>query len=56
MELVHSDHEHTVYTIQHVLHAVYFRRYNNYTIEENDNYKVMVYFLSPNILLFVFFK
>ncbi len=56
--MVHPDHEHTsvAYTIQHFLHAVYFRHYNNYTIEENYNYKVMVYFLSPNILLlFVFF-
>ncbi len=44
-----------MYTIQHCLHAMYFRCYNNYMIEENDNYKVMFYFLSPNVLLlFVF--
>ncbi len=37
------------------LHAMYFSCYNNYVIEENDNYKVMLYFLSPNVLLlFVF--
>ncbi len=45
-----------MYTIQHFLHAMYFRCYNNYMIEENYNYKVMFYFLSPNVLLlFVFF-
>ncbi len=35
---------------------MYFRCYNNYMIEENDNYKVMFYFLSPNILLLFIFK
>ncbi len=51
----HPDHVHTMYTIQHLLYAMYFRCYNNYMIEENDNYKVMVYFPSPNVLLlFVF--
>ncbi len=25
-------------------------------IEENDNYKVMFYFLSPNVLLLFFFR
>ncbi len=25
-------------------------------IEENDNYKVMFYFLSPNVLLLIVFK
>ncbi len=38
-------------TLQHFLHAMYFRCYNNYMIEENDK---LFYFLSPNILLFVF--
>ncbi len=38
-------------SLQHFLHAMYFRCYNNYMIEENDNYKVMFYFLSPNVLL-----
>ncbi len=31
------------------LHAMHFRCYHNYMIEENDNYKVMFYFLSPNV-------
>ncbi len=43
-------------TIQHVLHAMYFKYCNNYMIEENDNYKVMFYFLSPNVLLLFVFK
>ncbi len=44
----HPDHVHTMYTIQHFLHAMYFIMcYNNYMIEENCNYKVMFYFLSP---------
>ncbi len=30
---------------------MYFRCYINYMIEEKDNYKVMFYFLSPNVLL-----
>ncbi len=30
---------------------MYFMCYNNYMIEENDKYKVMLYFLSPNVLL-----
>ncbi len=41
---------------KHFLHAMYFWCYNNYMIEENDNYKVMFYFLSPNILLLFIFK
>ncbi len=49
----HPDHVHTMYTIQHFLHAMYFIMcYNNYMIEENDNYKVMFYFLSPNVISF----
>ncbi len=47
----HPDHVHKMYTIQHFLHAMYFRCYNNYMIEENVNYKVMLYFLSSNFLL-----
>ncbi len=43
-------------TLQHFIHAMYFRCYNNYMIEENDNYKVMFYFLSPNVLLLFIFK
>ncbi len=35
---------------------MYFSCYNNYMIEENDNYKVMFYFLSPNVLLLFVFK
>ncbi len=50
----HPDRVHTMYTLQHFLHAMYFRRYHNYMIEENDNYKVMFYFLSPNVLLIFF--
>ncbi len=46
----------TIYTLQHFLHAIYFRCYNNYMIEENDNYKVGFYFLSPNVLLLFVFK
>ncbi len=38
-------------TLQHFLHAMYFRCYNNDMIEENDNYEVVFYFLSPNVLL-----
>ncbi len=34
----------------------YIKYYNNYMIEENDNYKVMFYFLSPNVLLLFVFK
>ncbi len=34
--LYHPDHVHTMYTIQHFLHAIYFRCYNKYMIEEND--------------------
>ncbi len=34
---------------------MYFRCYNNYIIEEKDNYKVMFYFLSPNVLLLLIF-
>ncbi len=34
------------------LHAMYFRCYHNYMIEENTNYKVMFYFLSPNVLFY----
>ncbi len=50
----HPDHVHTIYPMQHFLHAIYFRCYN-YMIKENDNYKVMFNFLSPNVLLlFVF--
>ncbi len=49
----HPDHVHTMYTIQHFLHAMYFRCYNNYMIEEKDNYKVMFYFLSPNVFFFL---
>ncbi len=41
---------------KHFLHAMYFSCYNNYMIEENDNYKVMFYFLSPNVLLLFVFK
>ncbi len=52
----HPDHVHTMYTIQHFLRAMYLRCYNNYMIEENYNYKVMFYFLSPNILLSFVFK
>ncbi len=51
----HPDHVHTMY-LQHFLHAMYFRCYNNYMIEENDNYKVMFYFLSPNVLLLFVIK
>ncbi len=47
----HPDHVHTMYTIQHFLHAVCFRFYH--MIEENDNYKVMFYFLSPNVICFL---
>ncbi len=36
VEMVHPDHVHTMYTIQHFLHAIYFRCYTNYMIEEND--------------------
>ncbi len=46
-------------TLKHFLHAMYFVLflcYNNYMIEENDNYKVMFYFLSPNVLLLFVFK
>ncbi len=43
-----------MYTLQQFLHAMFFRCYNNYMIEENDNYKVMFYFILPNVLLFVF--
>ncbi len=43
-------------TIQHFLHAMYFRCYNIYMIEENDNFKVMFYFLSPNGVLLFFFR
>ncbi len=50
------DHVHTMYTIQHFLHALYFRCYHNYMIEENDNYKGMFYFLSPNVLFYLFLK
>ncbi len=52
----HPDHVHTMYNIQHFLHAMYFRCYNNYLIEEKDNNKVMFYFLSPNGLLLLIFK
>ncbi len=31
----HPDNVHTIYTLQHFLHAIYFRCYNNYMIEEN---------------------
>ncbi len=53
------DHVHTMYPStawnKHFLHAMHFRCYNNYMSEENDNYKVMIYFLSSNnLLLFVF--
>ncbi len=44
----HPDHVHTI-------HAMYFRCYNNYLIEENDNNKVMFYILSPNGLLLLIF-
>ncbi len=53
----HPDHVHTIYTIQHFLHAMYFRCYNNYMIEENDiNYKVM--FFSSHLMFYcsLFFK
>ncbi len=40
----HPDHVHTMYTIQHCLHAMYFRCYNNYMIEENDNFLMTVLF------------
>ncbi len=45
-------------TLQHFIHAMYFRCYNNYIIEENDNYKVMFSsnFPSPNVLLLFVFK
>ncbi len=39
---------------KHFLHAMYFRCYNNYMIEEND--KLMFYFLSPNVVLLFVFK
>ncbi len=32
--------------------AMYFRCNHNYMIEENDKYKVMFYFLSPNVIIF----
>ncbi len=51
----HPDHVHTMYNIQHFLHAMYFRCYYNCRIEENDNYKVMLYFLSPNIYFYFLF-
>ncbi len=51
----HPDNVHTMYPIQHFLHAMYFRCYNNYMIEENYNYKVMFYFPSPNVLLLFIF-
>ncbi len=41
---------------KHFLPAMYFSCYNNYMIEENDNYKVMFDFLSPNVLLLFVFK
>ncbi len=44
-----------MYTIQHFSHAMYFRCYNNYMIEENYNYKVMFYLLSPNVLFVICF-
>ncbi len=51
----HPDHVHTMYNIQHFWHAMYFRCYYNYRIEENYNYTIMFYFLSPHVLLlFVF--
>ncbi len=50
----HPDHVHTMHTMQHFLHAMYFRCYNNYMIEENYIYKVMFYFLSSNVLLLFF--
>ncbi len=37
---------------KHFLHAMYFRCYNNYMIEENYNNKIMFYFLSPNVFIF----
>ncbi len=44
-------------TLQHFIHAMYFRCYNNYMIEENDNYKVISSNLpSPNVLLLFVFK
>ncbi len=46
----------TQYIFQHFLHAMYFRCYNNYMFEENDNNKVMFYFLSPNVLFVFVFK
>ncbi len=52
----HPDHVLTMYPIQHFLHAMYFRCYNNDMIKENDNYKVMFYILSPNVLLLFVFK
>ncbi len=35
---------------KHFLHAIYLRLF-----EEKDNYKVMFYFLSPNVLLLLIF-
>ncbi len=52
MQRYRPDHVHTMYTIQHFLHALYFRCYHNYMIEENYKYKVMFYFLSPNVLFY----
>ncbi len=41
---------------KHFVHATYFRCYNNYSYDkENDNYKVM-FILSPNVLLLFILK
>ncbi len=44
---------HTMYTIQHFLYAMYLGVIIIICIEENDNYKVMLYFLSPNVISFL---
>ncbi len=59
-KVVHPEHVHTIYPStawnKHFLHTMYFRCYNNYMIEENDNSKEIFYFLSPNVLLLFVFK
>ncbi len=49
----HPDHVHTMYP-SILLHAMYFRCYENYMIEENDNYKVVFIFSLLMFYCYVF--
>ncbi len=47
---------HTIYTLQHFLHAIYFRCYNNYMIEEMTIIKLGFIFSHLMFYCYLFLK